>query len=458
VLPAGEYIRMVTLLVGAAAGVIALVVHLDRPALALPVLVGTAVALPMEFRSPIGGAGMASSLPFAAAICGLWLVRSVVARDWSGFDRSRVVVAAIAFMSVTLLAFAMGQFPWFPQSGAPLGAQVVELALFLLSGCLFLAAGQQIERLSQLRWLTWVFVGTGAVACIARMTPALESLGRLTRPGSVGSLFWTWFVAVTVSQALVNNHLRLRVRIGLLGLASMALYHGLFQVRSWASGWLPALVAVGIIITVWRPRLTICLATLAVPVGLYVTSDIVTAMLVEESYSLSTRQEAWIVLTQIVERSPLLGTGLANYYYYAANFPILGWYVPFISHNNYQDLLVQTGFLGLLSFCWFGLEGVLLTFRLSRQAPPGFPRAFAIGALGGAVGSLAAGMLGDWIIPFYYNAGLLGFRSSLLFWVFLGGALALRRMVARATPVRHSVRAHAHLARGGRPAGAVSLA
>ena len=36
-----------------------------------------------------------------------------------------------------------------------------------------------------------------------------------------------------------------------------------------------------------------------------------------------------------------------------------------------------------------------------------------------AVGN-AAGMLGDWIVPFYYNAGVLGFRSSLLFWVFLG--------------------------------------
>ena len=48
--------------------------------------------------------------------------------------------------------------------------------------------------------------------------------------------------------------------------------------------------------------------------------------------------------------------------------------------------------------------------------------------------ALAAGMLGDWIIPFYYNGGVLGFRSSLLFWVFLGGALALRRMLAAPKP------------------------
>jgi hypothetical protein len=45
-------------------------------------------------------------------------------------------------------------------------------------------------------------------------------------------------------------------------------------------------------------------------------------------------------------------------------------------------------------------------------------------------------MLGDWIIPFYYNGGVLGFRSSLLFWVFVGGALSLRRMVAATATVR----------------------
>jgi hypothetical protein len=142
-----------------------------------------------------------------------------------------------------------------------------------------------------------------------------------------------------------------------------------------------------------------------------------------------TRAEAWRVLWQIAERSPFFGTGLANYYYYSENFPILGWYVPFISHNNYQDLLVQTGLVGLLAFCWFGGEVMWMAFRLSLRAPEGFPRAYSLSVFGGVVGSLASGMLGDWIIPFYYNAGVLGFRSSLLFWVFAGGALALRRMM-----------------------------
>jgi len=441
VLPPGAYLAFVALLVLLAGAAVGLVLQFDRPSVALPVLLGTAVAFPVEFRGP-AGVMMGSSLPLSASICGLWILRSWLARDASAFDRSRVVVAATTFLAFTILSFLMGQVPWFPSPGAPLPAQIVELGLFSLSVCLFLVAGQHIRRLSQLQWLTWVFVIAGTFAVLVQTVPGLAPIGRYTsRPGSVGSVFWTWFVAITVAQALANRQLRMPFRLALLGVAGVALYHGLFQVQSWASGWVPSLVAIGAIVIVRWPRLVFGLGLVAVPIALAVAGDIIAALLVEEQYSLYTRQEAWLVLWQIAERSPLLGTGLANYYYYSENFPILGWYVPFISHNNYQDLLIQTGLLGLLAFCWFGLEAVWMTFRLSSRSPSGFATAYALGAFGGAIGSLASGMLGDWIIPFYYNAGVLGFRSSLLFWVFLGGALALRRMLTRSAPVhvRHSM-------------------
>jgi O-antigen ligase len=171
-----------------------------------------------------------------------------------------------------------------------------------------------------------------------------------------------------------------------------------------------------------------------VPLGLLLQTLISSFLLSDEEYSLSTRTEAWRVLWQLVERSPILGTGPANYYYYTENFPLLGWYVRFISHNNYQDLMIQTGLAGLLAFAWFAFELLLMMLRLYPQVPEGFGRAYVVGALGGLAGSLIAGMLGDWIIPFYYNAGILGFRSSLLFWVFLGGILALKRMITEPAP------------------------
>ena len=51
-----------------------------------------------------------------------------------------------------------------------------------------------------------------------------------------------------------------------------------------------------------------------------------------------------------------------------------------------------------------------------------------IGVLGGLVGMLFSGMLGDWFLPFVYNVGLHGMRASLLGWLFLGGLVALEEI------------------------------
>jgi hypothetical protein len=47
-------------------------------------------------------------------------------------------------------------------------------------------------------------------------------------------------------------------------------------------------------------------------------------------------------------------------------------------------------------------------------------------------------MLGDWFLPFIYNVGYEGFRSSVLAWVFLGGLLALEGMTWQGDPARAS--------------------
>ena len=92
--------------------------------------------------------------------------------------------------------------------------------------------------------------------------------------------------------------------------------------------------------------------------------------------------------------------------------------------------MAQTGLVGLLAFFWFVAEVFLLAMRLRWRVPAGFARAYVIGVMGGLAGSLVAALLADWIIPFAYNIGLRGFRSSVLFWFFLGGLLAIKRMSA----------------------------
>jgi hypothetical protein len=63
------------------------------------------------------------------------------------------------------------------------------------------------------------------------------------------------------------------------------------------------------------------------------------------------------------------------------------------------------------------------------------------GALGGLAGTLAAGMLGDWILPFVYNIGFSGFRTSVIGWLFLGALIAVQQITEDAPPAEGKISA-----------------
>jgi hypothetical protein len=44
---------------------------------------------------------------------------------------------------------------------------------------------------------------------------------------------------------------------------------------------------------------------------------------------------------------------------------------------------------------------------------------------------LIAGMLGDWFLPFVYNIGIAGFRSSILPWLFFGGLVTIDHLLSQ---------------------------
>ena len=425
------YQRLLAALVIAAVGAGAVIVQLKNGLLGLAALVFTAVAFPMEFgdasRAPLN-----SSLPLAAFIIIVWVLDVVAFQRGARLDSPRVVFPMVAFMAIAVVSFVTGQFPWATSNGAPIGAQLAGLALLLASAGLFLAVGRQLDTETRLARLMWVFIGAGTITCITQTLPGLGIVGRWVAPDSVGSLFWTWMVAMCFSQAAGNRRLSPLLRLFLFCITAMALYRGLFQARSWVSGWLPPLIAFGVVLLFRLPRVTVSLALFGGPIGLISGGQFFHSVADTEQYSTMTRLEAWKTLWPLVKRSPLVGLGPSNYYQQALDAPILGWYVSFSSHNQYMDLVAQTGFLGLAAFAWFVFEIARIALRLHTRLTAGFAKSYVTGALAGMAGTLVAGMLADWIIPFYYNIGVRGFRSSLLFWVFLGGILVLNRIHSQA--------------------------
>jgi hypothetical protein len=428
-----SYYLLLAICLAAAGGLLVLRSRWNTPSRALELLLVSAVLLPFERSS------LSLALLVTMFVCGDWMMRLLLVKRTVVFDGARVVSAVLSFMAIAALSFVVGQYPWFPTAGAPLRAQIGGLAIFLFSGGLFLAVGHQITTLKQLERLTWIFVAAGAAQVGMMVFLGFDVVAggvAVTNGASVGGLFWVWLVAVSFSQGLCNRDLALWARLGCLAAGTLTLGRSVILAFDWASGWLPALVSLAVVILVRFPRLTISGAALACAPALVIGAQAVDAILTGESYSWMTRLEAARTTWQMLERNPWFGFGPANYYHYALLFPILGWWVRFSTHNNYLDLLAQTGVIGLLAFGWFVVEAFLLAGRLRKQPLGGFARAYTVGAIAGLSGSLVSGLLADWIVPFTYNIGLRGFRSSLLFWFFLGGLLAIKRLMSVQTALR----------------------
>jgi O-antigen ligase len=416
------------LLIPAAAVVIAFI---KWPGLGVAILVFSSLVVPFAL-----GTGTQTSINIAVILLvlllGLWVFKMFAYDRKITIVPSRTVAPIVVFTVIVLLAFLAGQVDWFYYADkAPLRSQLGGVALFVLSVGAFLLVGNTVKDLRWLRIITWVFLALAAFYIFSQALPWTRGLGRRVLEERVvsGSIFWVWIIALSFSQAVYNRQLRMRWRIALAGLVLATYYVSIGRYSAWTSGWLPSVVALGVIILVGSPRWSVLVIGLAGVVG-FAKFDTINRLLLagDNSYSLMTRLEAWRIVFEIVKVNPFLGLGPSNYYFYTPLFPILGYSVQFNSHNNYVDIIAQTGILGLLCFLWLAWEIGLLGWKLRERVPQGsFSSAYVYGALGGLAGSLAAAMLGDWLIPFVYNIGLAGFRASVLAWLFLGGLVVIEK-------------------------------
>jgi O-antigen ligase len=313
---------------------------------------------------------------------------------------------------------------------AQLRAQIGEVGIFVFSAGAFWLVANGIRDILWLKRLVWLFLALGAIYVATRLigSPA-NSVSAFFVSGSTGSLFWTWLVALAAGQALFNHHLRWQWRVGLLGLVAATFFVALTgEARSWTSGWLPAAVTLGLIVWFRWPRASLLLGVGLALAGFLALPALRELLIVRNQYSILTRGAAFAIVLEIIKSNPLLGVGPANYYFYTPLYPILGYYIQFNSHNQYVDIVAQTGIVGLLFFAWWALTTARVGWSLRKKFTDGFARGYVYAALAGLAGMLLAGALGDWFLPFVYNIGLSGFRTSVLGWLFLGGLVALEQI------------------------------
>jgi O-antigen ligase len=420
-------------------GLIAVISLLKYPGFGLSLLIIASLVIPIRV-----GTGTQTFLNAAILMVNflftLWILdRLVLKRDFH-LVRSRPLAPLLGLCMAAVLSYIIGQLDWFAFAPhAPIRSQIGGMSLFFFSAMAFLLGAYQVNSSKYLEKLVWLFLTLACGVIIGELVPDLGII-RLYNTGATGSLFWIWVISLSLSQALVNNNLRLRWRVLLFLISLAAILDKSYISKDWLSGWLPSLIAVFTILLVWRPRLGLPIGAIAAIVGIrrfqsFLTSLKITVFIRGDEYSYLTRTEAWQVIREIIRTNPITGFGPANYYFYTPLFPLRGFYLQFNSHNQYVDLIAQTGFIGLAFFLWFTWEIGRLGWRLKDRVPKGFCQAYVIGALGGLAGMLAAGMLVDWIIPFVYNIGFNGFQASILGWLFLGGLVALERYNLLQSPI-----------------------
>ncbi len=427
--------KMITLgLIGLCVGVGALVLLLRHLPLGVVLLIPASLIVPFTV-----GTGTGTSINATILLLGLiavaWLIDQVVIKKELRLARSVTLTPVLAFIFISFIGFLSGQIPWFPAiQGAPITSQIGGLIIFLISAAAFLIVANVIKEPRYLEYMTWLLLGIGAFYMLGRILPRpFEDFIRELFPiGSDASLFWVWLTSMAAAQALFNTRLTRNFRVALGALVIAAIYISLVKNYDWKSGWMPALVSLFVVIWIGAPRFRIFAFLGLIIVVLANFTNVTSALTGQEDYSISTRSEAWKIVLDISKVNPITGLGFANYYWYTPLYVIMGYRVKFNSHNNYLDLLAQTGALGLLVFLWLSARLGILGRDLLRIVPPGFHKAYIIGALGGLAGTLAAGMLGDWFLPFVYNVGFVGFRSSVFAWLFLGGLVVYEQLARQA--------------------------
>jgi len=412
--------KIFMILIGIVAGIGGLITLVRFPNLGFILLFLGGMFVPFA-----GPGGFNASILTIILMSALWLLDMLVVKREFKFVKSRAIRPAFYMLIVSVIAFAMGQIPWFVFANqAPFDAQMGGFAIYFF---LVLAMIMTANVLREIRWLkiiVWTFIGLGSIYALGR-TLQLWVVDSIFQHGVyANSMFWLWLIALPLSQAIFNKNLNLRTRILLYGIVAMTFYVSLVQQNDWKSGWVPSAVAAVALVGLRFRKVTPFAIPFAVIVAAYLAQDLIAT----DEYSWGTRLDAWLVVLDISRVSPIIGLGFSNYYWYAKVFSIRGYSIKFNSHSQFVDIIAQTGILGLFCFLWILFEIGRLSWKLMNKLPDGFAKGYSYGVFAGVLGSLMAAFLVDWLLPFAYNIGLDGVRASILPWIFFGGLISLEKI------------------------------
>ncbi len=370
------------------------------------------------------------SFLIAVGLIGFWLLEFLFVRRKFNLAPSPVNKPLLTFATASTVAFAWSILFRDPIVWTPSSFPIVQAASLVVNLILLFLVLLVAEKITEIRWLklfTYAMLAMGVLSILLYQINSPFQYYILNN-GARG-LFGAWVAVLAYGLALFDERLDKRIRLALLILVGLLVFRYFIVGQSWVSGWLPLGVGCGVLTLLRSRRLfLLCLLLGSVYLAFNFDQYYTKIVLGEEAEGSGTgRVELWETNLSHVKSHPLFGMGPAGYAVYNMT------YHPEdarSTHNNYFDVLAQTGIVGSVAFLWLLWAFVRTCYQTRRRlrGQRNFEEAFANATFAGCFVIIVAMMLGDWVLPFAYNQTITGFDNACYSWIFMGGAVVLWRI------------------------------
>lgn len=374
-------------------------------------------ALFVPFSLPTGtGSRLVASLLVSILLISIWIIRMTIVEREKKPIAHPINFPIIGFILATIISLVWSNIfrdvfvnIWesFPFVQAASGMVMVVLPLTLLLTMNF------VTDLKNVKILIYTMLIGGCLGLVKFYI--LDPL-----PVNVGGMFNMWVMCISYALVLFNKELPPLFRGGLLALVAIFIFYGFIQHIDWLAGWLPGVVALGVLTFRRSKLLAVLFVFIALGVFAFMYESYFKEVIAEEmDVSGVTRYDAWLANWNITKEHLLFGTGPAGYAaYYMTYFPESA----MATHSNYIDIISQTGIIG--SFFLLSIFGVLLVrgyklcIRFSGKG--NFTEAIINASFAGTIACMVIMAFGDWLFPFAYTQTIEGFSYAVYNWIFMG--------------------------------------
>lgn len=370
------------------------------------------------------------SVVVALVMMGLYVVGYLIGESRHPLLRkSRLNAPVLLFVAINIIAWLWSLIFRDPLLYVWSSFPFVQMAALLIIVLLPMVALLCINTISQMnvwRVIVWATILTGLVGVYSELLrlPTDELTWNVMR-----GLFSAWASGLAVALLLFQKRMHWFEYVLLLAVIAGVFYRNVIENLLWLSGWIPMGVF-WFLIAWFRSRKLGMLLIVGLLVFVFLNFDTLYVNIVQANIDEggTERLGLWRMNLEHVANHPIFGMGPAGYATYNMTYHPLD---ARSTHNNYFDVLAQSGIVGFVSFLTLMGTALWLGWRNIQRTGThnGFVSAFAVATFSGVAAAMVGMMLGDWVLPFAYNQTIRGFDNAVVTWIYVGGIGSLDWML-----------------------------